>query len=131
MLAVNQILNQQKALNPKLFNNLENKPWFIIGDKHEHVHYYYDHIVEFFGREEMKSDGLGLSFDSPHKFVPGSVISIGLPLPDSIRSYDAHVMTSRERDGIYQTGIWLNIESDFDLLTILRSCDYLDIRHTS
>ena len=131
MSAVNPILSQPGLNNSKLFKELDNKPWMILRDSHERVHYQFDGVAEALGYEETKRDGIGFCFDSIKQYRPGNIVTVGFPLPDSVRSYQAQVMSVRERFGLYQIGIWLPIETRFDLLTILRSCDYLDIRHTS
>ena len=100
-------------------------------DNHLRVSYHYDSIAEFFGENEDKYDGLGLCFDSSKHYEPGDVLDIGVPLPDSIRNFHAEVVTSEEKDDHFKIGIWLQIHSEIDLLTLLRSCDYLNIRHTS
>ncbi len=131
MLAVNHFAHQPQLTNPNLFSHIESKPWFILTENHERVNYQFDSIAEFFGKDDVNHDGVGFTFDSMSKLQPGDKITIGIPLPESVHPFEAEVVTSRARGELYESGIWLRITSDSDLLTILRSCDYLNIRHTS
>ncbi len=123
--------HQEQIEYPNIFNELDDNPWFIVKDGHRRVSYRYDSIAEFFGENEDKYDGLGLCFDSDKQYQPGTSLNIGVPLPDSIQNFHAEVVSSNEKNEQYETGIWLQIHSEHDLLTLLRSCDYLNIRHTS
>ena len=113
------------------FNNLDDKPWLILRENHERVQYSFDSVAEFFGNEEALTDGVGVSFLSANKHKPGEELKLGIPLPDSIRPYTGRVISSKIKDGVYQTSICLNIQSELDLINLMRSNDYLNIRHTS
>lgn len=123
--------HQEHLEYPNIFNDLDDNPWFILQDRHKRVSYRYNSIAEFFGENENKYDGLGLCFNLDEEIKPGTVLNIGIPLPDSIRNFHAEVVTSDEKESHYEIGIWLQIHSEHELLTLLRSCDYLNIRHTS
>lgn len=131
MLAVEQKILQQVPVKYTEIENLEDGPWLILKHQHEKVKYQYDSISEILGMDEFPGDGLGLSFKTQSELYLGKRISLGFPLPDSVRSYSAYVVSSLRKADAYEIGIWLPVKSKFDLQTILRSCDYLDVRQSS
>ena len=103
----------------------ETFPWFFIKpDSNHRVHYRYDWLSEFFGEQDKKHDGLGLSFTYPKYIVPGTKLEIGIPLPDTTKSYEADVVVTGEKDNEYEIGIWLHTSSNDDLELLLRSCEF-------
>ena len=131
MLAVEQKIIQQVPVKYTDFDIPNEGPWFILKHNHERVTYDYDSVSEILGMDEFPGDGLGLSFNTKSELYLGKRISVGFPLPDSLLSYDAYVVSSLRKADSYDIGIWLPVKSKFDLQTILRSCDYLDVRQSS
>ncbi len=131
MLAVEQKILQQVPVKYTEYESIDNGPWLILKHNHEQVTYHYDSVSEILGMEEFPGDGLGLSFKTKSELYLGKRISVGFPLPDSVHSYNAYVVSALRKTDGFEIGIWLPVKSKFDLQTILRSCDYLDVRQSS
>jgi hypothetical protein len=110
------------------FQHVENTdvqyPWFLIQPENRRVRYRHDWIADFFGEQDKKQDGLGLSFNYPKYIKPGTKLNIGIPLPESVHRYQADVILAGENENGYEIGIWLHTSSDADLELLLRSCEY-------
>jgi hypothetical protein len=102
----------------------EQLPWFIIQSDNTRVRYKHDWITDFFGGQDNKQDGLGLSFKYPKYIQPGTRLDIGIPLPESVDGFKADVITASKIGNEYEVGIWLHTSSDADLELLLRSCEY-------
>ncbi len=105
-------------------NSNEKYPWFLIQPENKRVRYRHDWITDFFGEQEKAQDGLGLCFHYPKYIEPGTKLNIGIPLPESVKNYQADVITTGENDDGYEIGIWLHTSSDADLELLLRSCEF-------
>jgi hypothetical protein len=102
----------------------ESFPWFLIQPDNTRVRYRHDWVTDFFGGLDMKQDGLGLVFNYPRYIEPGTVLDIGIPVPEAMHRFQADVIVSAEKNGAYEIGIWLRTSSDADLELLLRSCEY-------
>ena len=130
MIAANP-LSTKTALQPQQELTLDQLPWLILQGQHERVNYQFDAITEFLGNEEHQQPGIGFTFTTEQRFSAGDTIQIGFPLPDSVRSFTASVVSQREQASGFEYGIWIPVSNDVELLTMLNSCDYLDIRRNS
>lgn len=108
------------------------KQWLLLKNHDEKLTYRFDSVAEFFGREDSKHDGVGFSFDFYKALQPGICLDVAIPMPKNMRPYQAEVVSCTEvlscnnQKQRFEIGIWLRIDSELDLISIQRSCDYLN-----
>jgi len=119
-LAHYDIQSQHTCDTQFLYNN---SPWILLKNKHQRVNYEFTPLGT--GFDEQDSDCISLSFRSQFPLQPGTQLGIGVPLPDSLRDYTAEVVSSMQATNGYDISLLIKIESDMDLLTLMRSNAYL------
>lgn len=114
-------LHQQQSRDIESFQ--PEAPWILLRDRHTRVNYEFTTTGDLF--DEQDADIIALSFHCPRPLEPGTEINIAVPLPDSMRGYSADVVYCMDGIDSYEVGLHVKIESDMDLLTIMRSNAYL------
>ena len=110
----------------------ESQQWLLLKNHNEKLNYRFDSVAEFFGREDSKHDGVGFSFDFHKPLQPGICLDVAIPMPKNMRPYQAEVVSCTEvlccsnQNNRYEIGIWLRIDSELDLISIQKSCEYLN-----
>ncbi len=108
----------EELLNRRLVFQFDS-PWILIKSTHKRVNYEFSTLST--GFDEKDSDCIALTFCSEFSFEPGTQLSIGVPLPDAMRDYSAEVVACMNALHGYDISLMVRIESDMDLLTLMRS----------
>ena len=102
-------------------------PWILLKNTHKRVNYEFTTMGP--GLDEQGNDCIALSFASEFSFEPGTEMNIGVPLPDAMRDYSGEVVACMDTTRGYDVTLLIKIETDTDLLTLMRSNAYLSSRY--
>lgn len=114
-------IQSEQSRNTKFFH--DDAPWILLKNKHQRVNYEFTPLGT--GTDEQDSDCIALAFRSKFPLQPGTQLTIGVPLPESLRDYTAEVVSSMHATSGFEISLLIKIESDMDLLTLMRSNAYL------
>ncbi|MCG8325171.1 MAG: hypothetical protein MI673_06610 [Thiotrichales bacterium] len=98
-------------------------PWILLKHIQQQVNYEFTTLDS--GIDEHDTDCIALSFISTFSMKVGSELKIGVPLPDSLRDYNTEIVACMNTAGGFEITLLITIDSDMDLLTLMRSNAYL------
>ena len=117
----------EQTRHPEFFQT--NSPWILLKNNHKRVNYQFTAMGA--GFDEQDSDCIALSLTSDFSLEPGTELNIGVPLPDSMRDYTAEVVSCMSSVKGFDINLLIKIESDMDLLTLMRSNAYLGTHYNA
>lgn len=104
-------------------------PWILLKNTHQRVNYEFTTMGSTL--EQQDRDCIALSFHSDHSIEPGTLFDIGVPLPDSMRDYQAEVIACMNTPRGFEISLLIKIESDMDLITLMRSNAYMSSQYVA
>ncbi len=119
-----ETLNEAPTPNP--FFEFDS-PWILLKHTHKRVNYRFTTLDP----SHDGDDSIALTFQSEFELEPGKLMHIGVPLPESMRDYEAEVIACMQVKTRFEVSLLIRIHSNQDMLTLMRSNAYLSARYNA